>query len=135
MNQDAQPQCLTVLLRPSSPLHERVVVLCADPLMPSPANSLSEIASALHSAQRIAIAAHVRPDGDAVGSVLGLALSLRAAGKTVFALLEDGVPSTLTFLPETITVLQPPYAALEIDCAVAVDTATHERVGEQTGCT
>lgn len=114
------------------PLARKSCSALCKPLMPSPANSLSEIASALHSAQRIAIAAHVRPDGDAVGSVLGLALSLRAAGKTVFALLEDGVPSNLTFLPETITVLQPPYAAMEIDCAVAVDTATHERVGEQT---
>lgn len=100
--------------------------------MSRPAQSLAEIASALRSAQRIAIAAHVRPDGDAVGSVMGLALSLRAMGKTVHALLEDGVPSNLTFLPETATVLQPPYTALDIDCAVALDTATHERVGEAT---
>ncbi len=100
--------------------------------MSRPAQSLAEIASALRSAQRIAIAAHVRPDGDAVGSVMGLALSLRAMGKTVHALLEDGVPSNLTFLPETAIVLQPPYAALDIDCAVALDTATHERVGEAT---
>ena len=100
--------------------------------MSSPANSLSEIADALRSAQRIAIAAHVRPDGDAVGSVLGLALSLRAMGKTVYALLEDGVPSNLSFLPQTDTVLSPPYTALEIDCAVALDTATHERVGDAT---
>ncbi|MES2599158.1 MAG: bifunctional oligoribonuclease/PAP phosphatase NrnA [Verrucomicrobiota bacterium] len=100
--------------------------------MSRPANTLSEIAAALRSAQRIAIAAHVRPDGDAVGSVLGLALSLRAMGKTVYALLEDGVPSNLTFLPETGTVLQPPYDTLDIDCAIAVDTATHERVGAAT---
>ncbi len=84
--------------------------------MSRPANTLSEVAAALHSAQRVAIAAHVRPDGDAVGSVLGLALSLRAAGKTVYALLEDGVPSNLTFLPETDTVLVPPYDKLDIDC-------------------
>lgn len=100
--------------------------------MSRPANTLSEIAAALRSAQRVAIAAHVRPDGDAVGSVLGLALSLRAMGKTVYALLEDGVPSNLTFLPETDTVLMPPYDALDIDCAVALDTATHERVGVAT---
>lgn len=100
--------------------------------MSRPANTLSEIAAALRSAQRVAIAAHVRPDGDAVGSVLGLALSLRAMGKTVYALLEDGVPSNLTFLPDTGTVLQPPYDVLDIDCAIAVDTATHERVGSAT---
>lgn len=95
-------------------------------------NSLSEIAEVLRPAQRVAIAAHVRPDGDAVGSVLGLALSLREMGKTVYALLEDGVPSNLAFLPETVTVLSPPYADFEIDVAVALDTATHERVGAAT---
>ncbi|SKB07486.1 phosphoesterase RecJ domain-containing protein [Prosthecobacter debontii] len=93
---------------------------------------LSQIAEALRSARSVAIAAHVRPDGDAVGSVMGLALSLQAAGKTVYALLEDGVPSNLTFLPEVATILTPPYADFEIDVAVALDTATHERLGEKT---
>lgn len=93
---------------------------------------LSEIANALRHADRIAIAAHVRPDGDAVGSVLGLALSLRAMGKTVYALLEDGVPLNLAFLPETATILTPPYADFDIDVAVALDTATHERLGDAT---
>ena len=47
-------------------------------LMPVQLTPLSAIATALRSAQRIAIAAHVRPDGDAVGSVLGLALNYTA---------------------------------------------------------
>ncbi|WP_395748297.1 bifunctional oligoribonuclease/PAP phosphatase NrnA [Prosthecobacter sp.] len=100
-----------------------------------PANSTTaEIVAAMRSAQRIAIVAHVRPDGDAVGSVLGLALSLRALGKDVIAMLEDGVPSNLAFLPGTDTVLQPDAATppLGIDLAIALDTATHERVGETT---
>lgn len=93
---------------------------------------LSQIADVLRSAQSIAIAAHVRPDGDAVGSVMGLALSLRAMGKTVYALLEDGVPLNLAFLPETDTILTPPYADFQIDLAVSLDTANHERVGDAT---
>jgi len=92
---------------------------------------LSEIADLLRGAQRIGIAAHIRPDGDAVGSVLGLALSLRALGKTVYPLLEDGVPENLAFLPGAETVLQP-SGALDLDLAVALDTATHERIG--AGC-
>lgn len=93
--------------------------------------SLSDIATLLRGAQRIGIAAHVRPDGDAVGSVLGLALSLRALGKTVHPLLEDGVPENLTFLPGTETICQP-SGPLELDVAVALDTANHERLGK--GC-
>lgn len=91
----------------------------------------AEIASVLRGAKRIAIASHVRPDGDAVGSLLGLALSLRALGKEVVALLEDGVPENLAFLPGTDTVLRPTMSELAVDVAVALDTATHERVGDR----
>ncbi|HUF40057.1 MAG TPA: DHH family phosphoesterase [Anaerolineales bacterium] len=41
---------------------------------------------------RFLLVSHLRPDGDAVGSVLGLGLSLEAAGKSVAMVLEDGVP-------------------------------------------
>lgn len=93
--------------------------------------TLAEIAAALHSAQRIAVVAHVRPDGDAIGSVLGLALSLRALGKEVITLLEDGVPPHLAFLPGADTIIQPGPQPLQVDLAVALDTATHERIGAQ----
>jgi bifunctional oligoribonuclease and PAP phosphatase NrnA len=99
---------------------------------PPPLTPLKKIAETLRSAQSIAIAAHVRPDGDAVGSVMGLALSLKAMGKTVYALLEDGVPTNLTFLPESVTIITPPYADFDLDVAVALDTATHERLGPNT---
>lgn len=92
---------------------------------------LSEIADLLRGAQRIGLASHIRPDGDAVGSVLGLALSLRALGKTVVPLLEDGVPENLAFLPGADSV-QRPAGPLDLDLAVALDTATHERIG--AGC-
>lgn len=95
-------------------------------------NSLAEIAPVLRQANKIGIAAHVRPDGDAVGSVLGLALSLRALGKTVHAILEDEVPSNLAFLPGADTVKQPGKEPLDLDLAIALDTATHERIG--AGC-
>ena len=101
-------------------------------MTPPQLTPLKDIADALRAAQRIAIAAHVRPDGDAVGSVMGLALSLRAMGKTVYALLEDGVPANLAFLPEAITILTPPYADFDLDVAVALDTASHERLGVNT---
>jgi len=92
--------------------------------------SLTDIAATIRAASRIAVTAHVRPDGDAVGSLLGLVLSLRSMGKQVTAILEDGVPSNLTFLPGTDTVIRPDGSVLEIDLAIALDTATHERIGE-----
>ncbi len=100
----------------------------AKPDMSGPANSLQELANRLHRASRVAIAAHVRPDGDAIGSVLGLALSLRAAGKTVLPMLEDPVPGNLAFLPHSAEITTPPET-LEADLVVALDTATRERLG------
>ncbi len=92
-------------------------------------DSLEQIAEALKGAQRIGIAAHVRPDGDAIGSVMGLALSLKAMGKTVYPILEDEVPGNLAFLPEVQSILRPKGEVLELDVAVALDTASHERLG------
>lgn len=90
------------------------------------------IASALRGADRILLACHVRPDGDAIGSVLGLASSLRALGKEVVALSEDGLPSDLDFLPGGETIVVPDGQPIEADLAVALDTATRVRLGERT---
>ncbi|RJF69877.1 bifunctional oligoribonuclease/PAP phosphatase NrnA [Deinococcus cavernae] len=46
----------------------------------------------------IVVLAHENPDGDALGSVLGLTRALRSLGKTVVAALD--VPRYLTFLPQ-----------------------------------
>lgn len=96
--------------------------------MVTPQHSLGELAERLRQAERLVILAHVRPDGDAVGSVMGLALSLRAMGKTVIPMLEDPVPENLAFLPHSDEIIRP-SAPLEADLVVALDTANQERVG------
>jgi phosphoesterase RecJ-like protein len=96
-----------------------------------PAHSLQEIAERLRSAQKIVVIAHIRPDGDAVGSVMGLALSLRAMGKTVIPMLEDVVPDHLLFLPDSAEIV-PPGDRIDADLVVAVDTANQERIGARS---
>ena len=46
----------------------------------------------IQEAQSILVVSHLRPDGDAIGSVLGLSLALQSAGKDVQMILEDGGP-------------------------------------------
>ena len=41
------------------------------------------VGARLAEARKLLIASHVRPDGDAVGSLLGLGLAMQAAGKQV----------------------------------------------------
>jgi bifunctional oligoribonuclease and PAP phosphatase NrnA len=90
----------------------------------------SAINDQLRAAQRIGIVCHVRPDGDALGSLLGLGLSLKLAGKEVILLSHDGVPWNLEFLPQSKLIRQPDGGVLEIDLAVALDTASRDRMGE-----
>ena len=92
-------------------------------------NTFLQIGDALRRARRIGCASHVRPDGDALGSLLGFALSMKLAGKEVIALSNDGVPWHLAFLPHSDTIVKPDGQPLEIDVAVALDTATHDRLG------
>jgi phosphoesterase RecJ-like protein len=95
-------------------------------------DSLTTIARALRDARRIGLACHVRPDGDAIGSLVALAHSLKLAGRQVHALSEDRVPGNLAFLPDLGIVESPPDHPLEVDVAVALDTATKDRLGERT---
>lgn len=48
---------------------------------------------------RIVLTCHMRPDGDAVGSVLGLWHLLKALGKNPSVVVPDRIPRSLQFLP------------------------------------
>lgn len=77
-----------------------------------------------------ALMSHMRPDGDAIGSQLGLGLALEAMGKEVFYWNVDGLPESLAFLPGSEKIMMPPADAPQIDVAVALDTATKVRLGD-----
>lgn len=100
--------------------------------MPLFANiTLSELAALLRSApQRCVVAAHIRPDADALGSCLALALALERFGHEVTVLNEDGLPENLAYLPESHRV-QRPAGPVEATLAFALDNATLPRLGER----
>lgn len=62
-------------------------------------SEIIEFRKLLEGATNIAIVAHERPDGDAIGSLIALSLSLQKAGKQVTPILADGVPTRFQFLP------------------------------------
>ena len=83
--------------------------------------------------RKVAVVGHARPDGDCIGSQVGLARVLAAAGHDVACVNADAVPRRLEFLVpgmeflRTDDVLNDPtdYLAIFVDCA---DQA---RVGER----
>jgi phosphoesterase RecJ-like protein len=92
-------------------------------------SSFSDIGRVLREHQRFAVMSHVRPDGDALGSQLALALSLKKLGKDVRVWNEDGMLEKYNFLPSSDLVTTPPAVPEEFDVAIALDTAIQNRLG------
>jgi phosphoesterase RecJ-like protein len=92
-------------------------------------SSFSEIARVLRENQSFAVLSHVRPDGDALGSQLALALSLQQIGKEVRVWNEDGMLEKYSFLPRAQLLQKPPATPENVDVLVALDTAIQNRMG------
>ncbi|PYK66014.1 MAG: DHH family phosphoesterase [Verrucomicrobia bacterium] len=92
-------------------------------------STFEEIGRALREHQHFAILSHVRPDGDALGSQLALALSLQQLGKNVRVWNEEGMLEKYSFLPRAELLTKPPAIADEVDVAIALDTAIQNRLG------
>src|SRR5438105_10807453 len=88
-----------------------------------------EIAQILREHKRFAVLGHVRPDGDALGSQLALALSLQQLGKEVRVWNENGMLEKYSFLPRAELLTKPPPAPENFDVAIALDTAIQNRLG------
>ena len=92
-------------------------------------STFKEIGQALKNAQRIAVLSHVRPDGDALGSQLALALSLEKLGKEVIVWNEDGMLDKYRFLAGSERIAKPPAEPQGFELVVALDTAVQNRLG------
>lgn len=98
----------------------------------STANSdFAEIGEVLRNHQSFVLLSHVRPDGDAIGSQLALGYALIAAGKSVRLINEDGLPENLAFMAGSERIETPPAEPLDVEVAIALDTATKPRLGER----
>ncbi len=91
--------------------------------------NFEEVGRILRDHQRFAVLGHVRPDGDALGSQLALALSLQQLGKEVRVWNEDGMLEKYSFLPRAELLTKPPSSPENVDVAIALDTAIQNRLG------
>ena len=88
---------------------------------------LENIRELIQSARRILLVAHVAPDGDAIGSLLGLAFLLRKQGKELTLACEDPVPDIYNWLPGSADIVRRgsgPY-----DLIVSLDCSDERRMG------
>ena len=92
--------------------------------------SFEQIGEILRNHQSFVLISHVRPDGDAIGSQLALGYALMAAGKSVRLINEDGLPDNLAFMAGSEKIELPPAEPLDVEVAIALDTATKPRLGD-----
>ena len=86
---------------------------------------------ALRDADRVNLACHVNPDGDALGSLLGTALGLKKLGKEVFPTWGAApvqMPPSYAFLPGVDLLVQPTDLP-ECEAFVALDCGAGHRLG------
>lgn len=91
-----------------------------------------KIIDRLAASKNPAILAHIRPDGDAFGSLLGLGHTLKERGQNPSLYVEGGMISMYQFLPGANLVQDlPSQLPKETDCIIALDTSTRERLGQK----
>lgn len=72
---------------------------------------------------------HVHPDGDAIGSLIAMGLSIEALNKKVTLYCESPIPAVYRFLPEVHRVVDK-IESLDFDMAVILDCGDLSRVGK-----
>ena len=92
--------------------------------------NLLETGNMLLAAQKIVLCCHVSPDGDTLGSALGLAHFLEQKGKEVIVFADDHINKSLSFIPGIEKVQRPEEGVIvEADLFVVVDASSFDRVG------
>ena len=94
---------------------------------------IDRIIETIREHQTFCIVGHVRPDGDCIGSQLGLALALRNEGKRVTVWNQDSIPLKYKFLVGD-GLIEKPKRGEKFDCVIATDSASFERLGKVGEC-
>jgi bifunctional oligoribonuclease and PAP phosphatase NrnA len=90
--------------------------------------TIQQIVSSVRQSRTVLVTSHEGPDGDAIGSSLGMAAFLKAIGKQVTVHLADPVPELYRFLPgaDQVTNAIPDQ---DFDLAFVLDVGEFRRAG------
>jgi len=92
-------------------------------------SAIDDAATLVRVANRIAVATHVAPDPDAIGSLLAIGHALRLLGKEALLLCDDPVPEKLRFLPGSEQIRSSIGPEFSPNLFIGVDASDSERLG------
>lgn len=81
--------------------------------------TLRQAGELINQANKIVLSSHVNPDGDNVGSTLGLYHALKETNKDIEILLDDDLPDNLGMM-EGLDLYQKPQDGENIDCDLLI---------------
>jgi phosphoesterase RecJ-like protein len=92
-------------------------------------NHIRAVLDAIERGSRFLVAAHARPDGDAIGSILACGMMLQQLGKQVNMVSRDGVPLIYRGLPCTEAIRQAERIEGDYDVVILLECDSLERTG------
>jgi phosphoesterase RecJ-like protein len=98
---------------------------------PSAETTAAHIAAEIQRRQRFVVASHARPDGDAIGSSMALALALRSLGKDVRVVSRDHVPPQMQVFPGVDSIDIVDRVEEPGDAVIVMECGDVERTGIQ----
>ena len=87
------------------------------------------ILESLKASRNVLLLTHVRPDGDAIGSLLAMGRGLTLMGKAVCLYNESPIPAIFRFLPGIEAIVSEPGSLADYDTVVVLDCSDISRVG------
>lgn len=92
--------------------------------------NIQQIINQLTRSDKILLASHTNPDGDAIGALLSLGLALEGISMDVSLYNESPIPAVYQFLPSIHRIKREPGNIAEYDTAVILDCSSLGRIGE-----
>ena len=93
---------------------------------------LNRIIDVIHNHGSFLVAAHVRPDGDSIGSELAMYHFLKHIGKEVIVYSKDQIPGNYHFLPGSDQIVHELPDLEKYEAAFVLDCSELERVGSES---
>ena len=90
---------------------------------------LSQVVELIEKKDRFAITSHVRPDGDGLGSSLGLFWLLKSLNKDVEVIMRDPAPHSYQQLPGAGTIRVAPRVGEQFDAVFVIECSDLDRPG------
>jgi phosphoesterase RecJ-like protein len=87
-----------------------------------------ELLQYIEQGQNVLVMSHIAPDGDAVGSLLGMGALLNWLGKDCVMALQDPVPEQFQYLPGQERITNDPFG--DFDLVIGLDASDPDRFGK-----